>query len=114
VAYVNAHGTSTRLNDPTEAKALRRVLGRYLPDVQVNSTKSMTGHCIGAAGGIEAITTALSLLKGLAHRCVNLDRPDPECDVPLPRANTSIRRVAALSNSFAFGGHNATLVMTSA
>jgi 3-oxoacyl-[acyl-carrier-protein] synthase II len=114
VAYVNAHGTSTRLNDPTESKALRALFGRHLAHLQVSSTKSMTGHCIGAAGGIEAITAALTLRDGIAHRCVNLDVPDPECDVPLPRVNTAVRRTAALSNSFAFGGHNACLVMTSA
>lgn len=111
VAYVNAHGTSTRQNDPTEARAIRTVLGRAVSDVLVNSTKAMTGHCIGAAGGIEAIVTVLSLFRGVVHRCVNLDRQDPECDVALPRDNATIPRRAALSNSFGFGGHNATLVL---
>ena len=112
VGYVNAHGTSTRLNDATEAKALHRVFGRRVFDVLVNSTKAMTGHAIGAAGGIEAITTALSLARGLVHRCVNLERADPECDLALPRENTELEPRVALSNSFAFGGHNATLVLT--
>ena len=111
VGYVNAHGTSTRLNDPTEAKALHRVFGKRIWDVFVNSTKSMTGHCIGAAGGIETSVAALSLCRGMLHRCVNLDSPDPECDLALPRENTPIKDRAALSNSFGFGGHNATLVL---
>lgn len=111
VAYVNAHGTSTRLNDRTEAQALHRVFGRRVFDVLVNSTKAMTGHAIGAAGGIEAITTALSIARGLVHRCVNLERADPECDLALPRENREVRPAVAMSNSFAFGGHNATLVL---
>jgi 3-oxoacyl-[acyl-carrier-protein] synthase II len=111
VGYVNAHGTATRLNDPAESRALRRVFGRAIEQVLVNSTKAMTGHAIGAAGGIEAIATVLSLAHGLVHRCVNLDRPDPECDVPLPRENAPLGRLAALSNSFAFGGHNAVLAL---
>lgn len=112
VGYVNAHGTSTRLNDRTEAKAIHRLFGTRVFDVLVNSTKAMTGHAIGAAGGIEAITTALTLARGLVHRCVNLERPDQECDLALPRENLSSRPAVALSNSFAFGGHNATLVLT--
>ncbi len=112
VGYVNAHGTSTRLNDAQEARALRRVFGPRVFDVLVNSTKAMTGHAIGAAGGIEAIATVLSLARGVVHRCVNLDTPDPECDLALPRANQPVRAPVALSNSFAFGGHNATLVLT--
>jgi 3-oxoacyl-[acyl-carrier-protein] synthase II len=111
VGYVNAHGTATRLNDPAESRALRRVFGRAIDRVLVNSTKAMTGHAIGAAGGIEAIATVLSLAHGLVHRCVNLDRPDPECDIPLPRENAPLGRLAALSNSFAFGGHNAVLAL---
>jgi 3-oxoacyl-[acyl-carrier-protein] synthase II len=111
VGYVNAHGTATRQNDSQEARALHRVFGRRIYDVLVNSTKAMTGHAIGASGGIEAITTALSLARGVVHRCVNLEMPDPECDLALPRENREARPAAALSNSFAFGGHNATLVL---
>ncbi len=111
VGYVNAHGTSTRLNDALEAKALHRTFGKRVFDVLVNSTKSMIGHAIGAAGGIEAIVTVLSLSRGLVHRCVNLENPDPECDLALPRENHPLRAGAALTNSFAFGGHNATLVL---
>jgi 3-oxoacyl-[acyl-carrier-protein] synthase II len=111
IGYVNAHGTSTRLNDSQEAKALRRLFGKRIFDVLVNSTKAMIGHAIGAAGGIEAIVTALSLARGMVHRCVNLDNPDPECDLALPRENRPLCSAAALSNSFAFGGHNASLVL---
>jgi 3-oxoacyl-[acyl-carrier-protein] synthase II len=111
VGYVNAHGTATRQNDSQEARALHRVFGKRIYDVLVNSTKSMTGHAIGASGGIEAITTALSLARGVVHRCVNLETPDPECDLALPRENRSVRPTIALSNSFAFGGHNASLVL---
>lgn len=111
VVYVNAHGTSTRAGDAQEAGALRRVFGRSVWDVLVNSTKAMIGHTIGAAGGIEAIVTVLSLANAVVHRCVNLERPDPECELALPRENRPIRRLAAISNSFAFGGHNATLVL---
>jgi 3-oxoacyl-[acyl-carrier-protein] synthase II len=111
VDYVNAHGTSTRLNDPQEAAALHRVFGKRIHDVLVNSTKAMVGHGIGASGGIEAITTALSLANGLVHRCVNLDTPDPACDLSLPRENRETGLCAAISNSFGFGGHNSTLVL---
>jgi 3-oxoacyl-[acyl-carrier-protein] synthase II len=111
IGYVNAHGTSTRANDALEARALHRTFGKRIFDVLVNSTKAMTGHAIGAAGGIEAIVTALSLSRGLVHRCVNLDNPDPECDLALPRENRDLRAGVALTNSFAFGGHNATLVL---
>jgi 3-oxoacyl-[acyl-carrier-protein] synthase II len=111
IGYVNAHGTATRTNDVTEAKALRRVFGDRIANVLVNSTKAMTGHSIGAAGGIEAIVTALSLSHQRVHACVNLDRPDPECDLNLPRGVTALTRLAALSNSFGFGGHNASLVL---
>jgi 3-oxoacyl-[acyl-carrier-protein] synthase II len=111
VGYVNAHGTGTRQNDPQECAAIRRVLGDATDDVLVNSTKAMTGHGIAGSGGIEAIVTVLSLESGRVHRCVNLDRPDPACDVPLPRDTVDARPRVALSNSFGFGGHNSTLVL---
>ncbi len=114
VGYVNAHGTATRLNDPAESRALHRVFSRSIADILVNSTKAMTGHALGAAGEIEAIATVLSLAHGLVHRGVNLDDPDPECDLLLPRVNTPLSRLAAISNSFGFGGHNAVLAMVRA
>ncbi len=112
VVYVNAHGTATRLNDPSEARAIRRALGSAADDIRVSSTKAMTGHAIGGSGGLEAIVTALSLAEGVVHRCVNLENVDPECDlVPLPRENARIEPGVALSNSFGFGGHNACLAL---
>lgn len=114
VGYVNAHGTATKLNDATEAKALHQVFGRKIFDVLVNSTKAMTGHAIGAAGGIEGIITALSLYNQRVHACVNLATPDPECELNLPRETAPLPPLAALSNSFAFGGHNASLVLVPA
>ena len=115
VVYVNAHGTATRLNDPSEARAIREALGSAADGIVVSSSKAMTGHAIGGSGGIEAIVTALCLHEGVAHRCVNLDHPDPECAVvPLPRENTPLRPGVALSNSFGFGGHNACLALESA
>ncbi len=111
IGYVNAHGTSTRLNDPTESKALHQVMGSRVWDTLVSSTKAMTGHAIAASGALEVITTAMSLAGKVAHRCVNLQNPDPECDLNLPRENQPIGGLAALSNSFGFGGHNATLVL---
>lgn len=114
IRYINAHGTSTRQNDAQEAGALRRVFGADLRDVVVNSTKAMTGHGIGASGGIEAVVTALTIARGIVHRCVNLETPDPACDLPLPRENVTVGdRVAALSNSFGFGGHNSSVVLAS-
>jgi 3-oxoacyl-[acyl-carrier-protein] synthase II len=114
ITYANAHGTSTLQNDAHEAGALRRVFGGHIGNVLVNSTKAMIGHGIGAAGGVEAITTALTLARGIVHRCVNLDNPDPACDVELPRENRAVGRTGAISNSFGFGGHNSTLVLTTA
>ncbi len=111
IGYINAHGTATRVNDPAECRAIRRVLGGAVRDVLVNSTKAMTGHSIGASGGIEAVVTSLTLATGTVHACVNLEARDPECDVPLPNANVEARPTVALSNSFGFGGHNATLVL---
>lgn len=111
VGYVNAHGTATRQNDPQECTAIRRVFGSATDLLLVNSTKAMTGHAIAASGGIEAIVTVLTLESGRVHRCVNLDRPDPDCDVPLPRDTVEARPRVAISNSFGFGGHNSTLVL---
>ncbi|MFN7964387.1 MAG: beta-ketoacyl-[acyl-carrier-protein] synthase family protein [Acidobacteriota bacterium] len=111
IGYVNAHGTATRVNDAVEAKAMRRLWGRQIDDVLVNSTKAMIGHTIGAAGGIEAAITALSLYHEQVHPCVNLETPDPECDLNLPRRATQLTGRAAMSNSYGFGGHNASIVL---
>jgi 3-oxoacyl-[acyl-carrier-protein] synthase II len=111
IDYVNAHGTSTPLNDKTETLAIRRVFGAHADRLAVNATKSMTGHLIGAAGVVEAIACIKTLETGLIHPTINYETPDPECDldyVPNVARPTSVR--TALSNSFGFGGHNASLI----
>ncbi len=111
IVYANTHGTSTRLNDPTEAKALRSVFGHQIQDIVVNSTKAMTGHAIAASGALETIATSLSLATRTVHRCVNLENPDPECDLNFARQNELVAPLAALTSSFGFGGHNASLLL---
>ncbi len=113
IDYINAHGTSTPLGDVAETKAIKRLLGARAPKVAVNSTKSMTGHLLGAAGGVEAVFTALALRDQVSPPTINLRNPDPECDldyVPNEARKMPIR--AALSNSFGFGGTNGTLVLS--
>ena len=112
VGYINAHGTSTELNDKTESFAIKQVFGAHAKRVAVSSTKSMTGHALGAAGGIEAIITALALEHGKLPPTINLTDPDPDCDldyVPNTMREAPVR--VALSNSFGFGGTNATLAV---
>jgi 3-oxoacyl-[acyl-carrier-protein] synthase II len=115
IDYINAHGTSTPLGDVAETIAVKRLLGARAPRVAVNSTKSMTGHLLGAAGGVEAVFTALALLHQVSPPTINLRTPDPACDldyVPNEARRMPIR--AALSNSFGFGGTNGTLVLARA
>jgi 3-oxoacyl-[acyl-carrier-protein] synthase II len=112
VDYINAHGTSTPLGDIAETKALKRVLGAHAGKVAVNSTKSMTGHLLGAAGGVEAVFTALALRDQVSPPTINLRTPDPECDLDyVPNVARKMPIRVALSNSFGFGGTNATLVL---
>jgi len=111
--YINAHGTSTPLGDVAETRAVKRLLGAHAQKVAVNSTKSMTGHLLGAAGGVEAVFTALALRDQVSPPTINLRNPDPQCDldyVPNTARKMAIR--AALSNSFGFGGTNGSLVFT--
>lgn len=106
--YINAHGTSTELNDAMETKAIKRVFGDKAHEVLVSSTKSMTGHTLGAAGAVEAIAAMMALKEGIVPPTIGLTEPDPECDldyVPLKARQADI--VLALSESFGFGGHNA-------
>jgi len=113
VNYLNAHGTSTPLGDVAETRAIKRLLGARAPRVAVNSTKSMTGHLLGAAGGVEAVFSALAIRDQVSPPTINLRNPDPECDldyVPNEARRMPIR--AALSNSFGFGGTNGTLVLS--
>jgi nodulation protein E len=110
VDYINAHGTATTINDRTEAAAIRIVLGQHANSVLVSSTKSMHGHCIGAAGALEAAATLMALMDGVVAPTINHDASDPEIRldvVPNVAREASVR--AALSNSFAFGGLNAVL-----
>ncbi len=112
VQYVNAHGTSTPAGDPAEVAAIKTVFGEHARRLMVSSTKSMTGHLLGAAGGIEAVATALTLARGIIPPTINLERPDPTCDLDFVPAQARTHRVtAALSNSFGFGGHNVTLAL---
>ena len=112
VQYINAHGTSTPLNDPNEIRAIRKVFGPSATGLNVSSTKSCTGHMLGAAGAIEAIISALVIRHGIIPPTINLTTPDPECDLDCT-ANTAVRREvhAVLSNSSGFGGHNASLAL---
>ncbi|WP_027483847.1 beta-ketoacyl-ACP synthase II [Deinococcus pimensis] len=112
VGYVNAHGTSTPANDLAETQAIKSVFGAHARELMVSSTKSMTGHLLGAAGAIEAIATAQALADGVIPPTINLDDPDPELDLDyVPHEAREARVKVAMSNSFAFGGQNAVLVM---
>jgi len=112
IQYVNAHGTSTNLNDKTETKALKLVFGEHAKKLAISSTKSMTGHLLGAAGAIELIATVLCMQNSLAHPTINYETPDPECDLDyVPNKARPMNIDAALSNSLGFGGHNAVLVV---
>jgi 3-oxoacyl-[acyl-carrier-protein] synthase II len=111
VQYINAHGTGTPYNDRTETQAIRSVFGERAHDVAVSSTKSMIGHTLGAAGGIEAGITALAVQNGIMPPTINLTHPDPECDLDyVPNTARKADVEVALSNSMGFGGHNAVLV----
>ena len=111
VGYINAHGTSTPYNDKFETQAIKRVFGEHAARLAVSSTKSMTGHLLGAAGGIEAIATLLAIRNGLLPPTINYETPDPECDLDYVPNHARKQEVeVALSNAFGFGGTNATLV----
>ena len=110
VGYVNAHGTSTPLNDSVETLVLKKALGEEAYLIPINSTKSMLGHALGAAGAIEAVVTVQTILHGAVHPTINLESPDPECDLDYTTDGARQATVrAALSNSFGFGGHNSVL-----
>jgi 3-oxoacyl-[acyl-carrier-protein] synthase II len=112
IDYLNAHGTSTPINDKSETAAVKTVFGEKAYDLAISSTKSMTGHLLGAAGALEAIFCVKALLHAILPPTINYETPDPECDldyVPNQRREKKVRRV--MSNSFGFGGHNACLVL---
>ena len=111
VDYVNAHGTSTPAGDINETQALKEVFGEHARKLAVSSTKSMTGHLLGAAGGIESVVTILTLARGVIHPTINYEVPDPECDLDyVPNTARAAAVRVAMTNSFGFGGTNATLV----
>ena len=112
VGYINAHGTSTPLNDKNETAALKSVFGDHAYKLAVSSTKSMTGHLLGGAGGIEAVAAALAIHTGVLPPTINYDNPDPDCDLDyIPNVARNLQVDVAVSNNSGFGGHNAVIVM---
>jgi len=111
VSYINAHGTSTPLNDATETLAIKKVFGGAAYNIPISSTKSMIGHLLGAAGGVEAIASILPIRDGIIHPTINYEEPDPDCDLDYVPNEARRKQVdVVLSNSFGFGGQNACLV----
>jgi 3-oxoacyl-[acyl-carrier-protein] synthase II len=113
IDYINAHATSTPAGDLNESQAIKTVFGEHAYSLAVSSIKSMTGHLLGAAGGVEAVATVLTIFHGIIPPTINYEYPDPGCDldyVPNKCREATVR--VAISNSFGFGGTNATLVLT--
>jgi 3-oxoacyl-[acyl-carrier-protein] synthase II len=111
VDYINAHGTSTKLNDASETAAIKRAFGEEAYRVPISSTKSMVGHSFGAAGAVEAVAAVQSIVTGMVHPTINYEFPDPECDLDyVPNEARRLDVDVVLTNSFGFGGHNACLV----
>ena len=111
--YMNAHGTSTPLNDKFETQAIKSVFGEHAKKLPVSSTKSMTGHLLGAAGGLETIICVLALERHKLPPTINYSTPDPDCDLDyVPNTARAVELQAALSNSLGFGGHNVTLALS--
>jgi 3-oxoacyl-[acyl-carrier-protein] synthase II len=111
IDYINAHGTSTGAGDVGETLAIKKTFGDHSKKVWVSSTKSMTGHLLGAAGGLEAVISVLALRDGAVPPTINLDNPDPQCDLDyVPHTSREKRLTTVLSNSFGFGGTNASLI----
>ncbi|HDZ58708.1 MAG TPA: beta-ketoacyl-[acyl-carrier-protein] synthase II, partial [Ignavibacteriales bacterium] len=111
IDYINAHGTSTPYNDVSETKAIKSVFDNHAYELVVSSTKSMTGHLLGAAGGVEAIATVMAIKENKIPPTINLTNPDPECDLNYSPLNATNKEVNyAISNTFGFGGHNASIL----
>jgi len=112
VNYINAHGTSTKYGDELETVAIKNVFGKHAYELCVSSTKSMTGHLLGASGGVEGAICALSIFNGIVPPTINLEEPDPECDLDyVPNSSRPLDINVAISNSFGFGGTNACIVL---
>ncbi|MDF2648861.1 MAG: 3-oxoacyl-ACP synthase, partial [Paenibacillus sp.] len=112
ISYINAHGTSTSVGDRSETTAIKKALGDHAYKVAVSSTKSMTGHLLGAAGGVEAVICGLTISNSLIAPTINLVNQDPECDLDyVPNTAREAKVDIAMSNSFGFGGHNATIIL---
>src|SRR3989339_116620 len=112
IDYINAHGTSTALNDKIETLAIKNAFGQHAYTIAVNSTKSMTGHLLGAAGGLEFVVCCLSIRDSIVHPTINQEVPDPDCDLDyVPNVSRKMKVNIAMSNSLGFGGHNATLIV---
>ena len=110
--YINAHGSSTPYNDANETQAIKAALGNRAYDIMISSTKSMTGHLLGAAGAVETIATVLTIEHETVPPTINYETPDPECDLDyVPNRARSGKIKVALNNSFGFGGQNACLVL---
>lgn len=115
IGYINAHGTSTPLNEKLETEAIKRAFGDHASHVPISSTKSMTGHLLGAAGSLEAIVTVQALRTGILPPTINQETPDPDCDLDyIPNEARRISISIAMSNSMGFGGHNVSLILASA
>src|SRR5262249_61669201 len=113
IGYINAHGTSTKVNDSVETLAIKKVLGEGAYQIPVNSSKSMLGHLIAAAGAVELITCVMALRRGVLPPTINYETPDPECDLDyIPNQPREKRVRHALSNSFGFGGQNISLIVS--
>jgi 3-oxoacyl-[acyl-carrier-protein] synthase II len=114
IEYINAHGTSTSLNDKSETAAIKTVFGEQAYNIPISSTKSMTGHLLGASGAVEAIFSIMAMREGEVPGTINYETPDPDCDLDyIPNQKRNLKPKHVMSNSFGFGGHNATLVFSS-
>jgi len=112
ITYINAHGTSTKLNDKIETLSMKKAFGEYSKKVMVSSTKSVTGHLLGAAGGVEFVACCLAIRDGVVPPTINYEHPDPECDLDyVPNIARKTNVTACMSNSLGFGGHNASLII---
>ena len=110
IDYINAHGTSTPFNDKNESKAIGNLFKDTIDTLKISSTKSMTGHLLGAAGGLEAVASIKTIINQIIPPTINYDTPDPECNLDYTPNNSISHKInASLSNTFGFGGHNAVL-----